>query len=226
MARELWRKSFRSFGQRSKGAIPFVNEGNMGRECCLHIGFAFPAGFVTVCWASAWISLAPHHCVLTLGAFPASRCSRIACLKLVVSQRLQSFTRILVRWLWLGLESLEGQWRTVIPTPQALVLLQATPWAQQMSYYNPDVLKVLGDSEAAQQAEESPTRSQMARVGRRIWRIGGRMECNHAVSKVCRIDFCDRLALWGYSQNILLRLQVGYERRSLSSWWASQHLNC
>ena len=68
-------------------------------------------------------------------------------------------------------------------------------------HYNPHVLKGLGDSEAAQQAEESLTRSQMARVGRRIWRTGRRMECNHRRSWVCRIDVCDRLVCVGYSQD-------------------------
>ena len=69
-------------------------------------------------------------------------------------------------------------------------------------HYNPYVLKGLGDSEAARQAEESPTRSQMARVGRRGWRTGGRMECNHCRSKVCRSDVCDRLVCVGCSQHI------------------------
>ena len=132
-----------------------------------------------------------------------------------------SFTRILVRWLWKVGES-GGAMADSHPNAPGACPTSSDAVGPTNEHYNPDVLKDLGDSEAAQQAEESPTRSQMARVGRRI---GGRMECNHRRSKVCRIDFCDRLVCVGYSQT-LLRLQVGYERRSLSSWWASQHLNC
>ena len=86
VARELWRKSFRSFGQRSKGESLLLTKVIWAGSVVYTLVLPFPAGFVAVCWALAWISLAPHHCVLTLHSLPPV--AHALHEKLVVSQRL------------------------------------------------------------------------------------------------------------------------------------------
>ena len=198
VARELWRKSFRSFGQRSKGESLLLTKVIRAGSVVYTLVLPFPVGLVAVCWASAWISLPPHHCVLTLHSLPPV--AHALHKKLVVSQRLRPLLEF-----WCGgcgrLGESGGAMADSHPNAPGACPTSSDAVGPTNEHYNPDVLKDLGDSEAAQQAEESTTRSQMARVGRRIWRIGGRMECNHRRSKVCRIDFCDRLVCVGYSQN-------------------------
>ena len=49
VARELWRKSFRSFGQRSKGESLLLTKVIWARSVVYTLVLPFPAGFVTVC---------------------------------------------------------------------------------------------------------------------------------------------------------------------------------
>ena len=55
--------------------------------------------------------------------------------------------------------------------------------------------------------------------------LAGEWNATIAGARYAESTFVTVLFVWVIHKT-LLRLQVGYERRSLSSWWASQHLNC
>ena len=148
---------------------------------------SFPTGLLVVCCA----------CFYTEFPVSASHSSRLARKTCHLTKAL-CFTRTLVRWLWRAWRVWRSNGGQSSQRPGRLSYFK---WRRgpNNEHYDSYVLKGLGDSEVAQQVEESPTSSQMARVERRGWRPGGRMECNCRRSKVCRIDVCDRLVYVGCS---------------------------